>query len=191
MKIGTSWLFTLSLVVVALTATACDSDSNGGEEGIGPPENITRIIVTLQTGDGANVAMYTASDPEGSGTMQAQTITVLNGVTYEGSIELFDDDIANATDRNITEEISEERDGHRFFFTYTADEGDASRVSVVPSDMDNNGLPVGLEFQLTTTQGGVAAGNLNVVLSHFADQSKGASPGAQTDVSVSFPLVVQ
>lgn len=191
MKTHTPWLFFLSLVVVALTFMACDSDGNGGEEGGGPPENITRVVITVETGSGANLATYTAADRGDGLGFQAETMNLMGGVTYTGTIEVFDDTIASAPDRNITDEIREERDAHRFFFTYAAVEGAAGRVMAVPTDLDNNNLPVGLEFQLTVSQGGVAAGSLTVILSHFGAQPKSASPGGQTDVEVSFPIIVR
>jgi len=189
MKTYTSGLFLFLLAVVAGTFMACDSDSGGGEEGVGPPENITRLEITLATSGGAPIGTFTASD-EGSG-FQAERITLMSGVSYVGTIDIFDDTIVSAPDRNITDEIRDEQDAHRFFFSYAADEGAAGRVMAVATDLDNNNQPVGLEFRLAVTQGGVAAGNLTVVLSHFGAQPKSSSPGGLTDVEVSFPIIVQ
>lgn len=189
MKRYLSRLVFFLLAGIALTFTACDSDGGGDDEGVGPPENITRLEITLATSGGAPVGTFTASD-DGNG-FQAETISLMSGVSYVGMIEVFDDTILSASDRNITGEISDEQDAHRFFFSYAADEGDAGRVMAVATDLDNNNQPVGLEFQLAVTQGGVAAGNLTVVLSHFGAQPKSSSPGGLTDVEVTFPIIVQ
>lgn len=169
---------------LALTMTACDS-TEPDDNGAGEEELITRVVLTL-TGGGQTIVAE-ASDPDGDGTnFQIDALSLAAGTTYSGSIELFDD----IHDENITEEVEEEADEHQFF--YTVQGGLANRLTVTVTDTDGNGLPVGLDFTLTVSQGGAASGTLNVVLSHFDEEPKtGTGRSDETDVDVTFPVTVQ
>ena len=86
--------------------------------------------------------------------------------------------------------VEEEADEHQFFYTV---EGDAaSRMTVEITDVDINDLPVGLEFTVSISSGGAAAGVLNVVLFHYDDVEKdGTSQSAESDIDIDIPVTIQ
>ena len=176
-------LFLLALVFLGVSA--CDSVEPPADNGPGEEELITRVVLTL-TGGGETI-LATFSDPDGDGTnAEVDQITLAEGTTYTGTIALFDD----ANDENITEEIAEEDDEHQFFYTVVG--AAADRVTITVTDRDANGLPVGLTFTVVVSEGGSDAGVLNVVLSHFDEEPKtGTSRSSETDVDVTFPLVIE
>ena len=166
-----------------LLVSGCDSSEP--DDGIGEEELITRVVITL-SGGGETVTAE-ASDPDGDGTdFQIDTISMTDGVTYQGQIELFDD----PNSENVTDEIEAEAEEHQFFYTVAG--GLAGRVSVVITDEDANGLPVGLEFEIADSGQGPASGTLRVVLSHYdASPKNGIDRSDETDVDVTFPVVIE
>ncbi len=66
-----------------------------------------------------------------------------SNTTYSGSIELLNE--AETPAEDITEEVTEEKEEHQFFFTVGG-----SITEVIYTDEDDNGDPVGLSFALTT-----------------------------------------
>ena len=173
-----------SSMFVCLLLAACDG-VEPTDQGAGDGELITRVTLTLK----ANGETVTASavDPDGDGAGFQIDELVLNAAnSYTGSIEVADE----VNDQDITAEIDRESDDHQFF--YTPGGGVADRLTVVVTDQDINGLPVGLEFQAITTAGGAATGTLNVVLSHFAQGPKdGTNRSDDTDIDVTFPVIIQ
>ncbi len=178
--------FALSLFL--FTMSACDStepdDPHAGEE-----ELITRVVLTL-TGGGQTVTA-TADDPDGDGVgIQTETIVLQNGVTYTGSIALFNDLADEPEEENVTAEIEDEDDEHQFF--YTVGGSVQNGVTVTITDQDGNGLPVGLDYTVAVANGSTGTGTLNVVLSHYDDGPKnGTDRSDETDIDVTFPLTVQ
>jgi len=181
---ATYLVYTVTFLLFAGVFAACDS-TEPDPEGPGEEELITRVVVTLTAG--GQTVTATADDPDGDGAnLQIDSITLAAGTTYTGTVELFDD--INGED--ITEEVEEEADEHQFF--YTVGGGIAGRVSVAVTDQDGNGLPVGLRFTVTVTDGGAASGTLNIVLSHFDEEPKnGTDRSDETDVDVTFPVNIQ
>ena len=87
-------------------------------------------------------------------------------------------------------EVEEEADEHQFFYTPSA--GIADRISVAIDDTDSNGLPLGLEFTVTVTDGAAATGTMQVVLSHYDEGPKdGVNMSDESDVDVAFPIEIQ
>lgn len=177
-------LYILIAFVAPILVAACDS-SEPDDDGPGEEELITRVVLTL-IGGGETVTAV-ANDPDGDGTnFEIDTIELAAGVTYNGSIELFDD----PNGENITEEVEDEADAHQLF--YTPGGGVAGRLSVTVTDEDPNGLPVGLEFDLSDSGAGAATGTLRVVLSHYDEEPKnGVDRSDETDVDLTFPVTIQ
>jgi len=175
----------LTLVLFTLVFAACDS-TEPDDDGAGEQEFITRLVIELDDGQG-NTPTATANDPDGDGTnFQIGTLNLTAGMTYTGSVKVFDD----INNEDVGEEIEEEDDEHQFF--YTAQGGAAGRVTVTITDQDENGLPVGLAFTLTVSAGGAATGSLNVVLSHYDEAPKdGINRSDETDIDVTFPVNIQ
>lgn len=177
------------LAFVMLVLSGCDS--NEPDEGAGEEEFITRVVLTLTPQGGGTAVTAVASDPDGDGTnIQFTTLSLRAGTTYTGALTFFDD----LNDEDVTEEIEEEDDAHRVF--YTPGGGVASRLAVTVTDRDENGLPVGLDFTVAVSAGAAATGTLNLQLAHYDGVDKRASdtaqnrPGTETDIDVTFPVAI-
>jgi predicted component of type VI protein secretion system len=180
-----SLLLVSALLLVAFTATGCDS-TEPDDHGAGDEELITRIQLTLTAPQSPQVVAE-ATDPDGDGAnLTIGTLVLKAGVTYSGTIGVFDD----VNGENVGAEIDEEADEHQFFFIPGGQA--ASRLSIAATDSDSNGLPVGLTFTLATTPGGAGQASLRVILSHFDDDPKdGVSQSDETDIDVTFPVTIQ
>lgn len=165
-------------------STACDSDEP--TDGPGEEELITRVILTLTPMGGNADLIIEANDPDGDGAgFTIGSIDLTAGVTYTGTIAVRDD--VNGED--ITEEVEAEADEHQFFYIPGGDA--ASRVTVAIDDQDGNGLPLGLEFTLTVSDGGDATGTMQVVLSHYDEGPKdGVNQSDESDVDLEFPVTI-
>lgn len=173
-------------LILLLLATGCDSTEPDEDNGAGEEELITRIRLTL-TSPTVPTATVEATDPDGDGAnLTIGTLGLRAGATYSGTIEVFDD----VNDLNIGEEVEEEGDEHQFFFIPGGT--NASRLTVQATDSDSNGLPVGLDFSLSVSDGGTGQATLRVILSHFDDAPKdGVNQSDETDIDVTFPVTIQ
>jgi len=115
---------------------------------------------------------------------------LMANTTYQGSIELLNETESPAED--ITEEVAEEDDEHQFFFQVI---GNAD-IMVTYTDMDDDGNPIGINFTLTT--GAASTGSLTIVLRHLLDKNAAnvsdgdiTNAGGDTDIEVTFPIVIQ
>lgn len=175
--------FILPLLFITLIA-GCDA-TDPDPEGVGEEELITRLAITL-TANGQSVT-YEANDPDGDGTgLQIDPMTLQSGTVYTGNIAVFDD----VNDEDVGAEIAEEDDEHQFFFVPGGSA--AARLTVVATDQDENGLPVGLSFQVAVADGGSGSATIQVILSHFDDAPKdGVNRSDETDIDVTFPVTIQ
>ena len=177
--------YTFGLLFFLSALAACDS-TEPDDEGAGEEELITRVVLTLEAA--GETVTATADDPDGDGVdIQVETLTLTPGTVYDGTIEVFND-LAEEAEQNITAEIEAEDDEHRFFYTVTGLEDD---ITVAVTDTDENGLPVGLDFQVTVAGDASGSGTLNVVLSHYDEQPKnGIDRSDETDIDVTFPVEI-
>lgn len=179
----------LSAMALLVVFTGCDS--NEPDPGAGEEEFFTRVMISLSGDDGSTVTA-TASDPDGDKSDIQFTLLALEaGVTYTGSITLFDD----INGEEVTEEIAEESAAHLFF--YTPQGGVANRLTVTRLDTDSNGAPLGLQMRVVVSSGAAAAGTLNVKLAHYdneadkrADHTATSRPGSELDLDLNFPVSI-
>jgi hypothetical protein len=203
-----------SIAAVLLAATSCSKDNPAAPPaGAGDPENISRVTITLTPAGGGTAVTSFIQDPDGTQLPQppaapSATLALTPGVTYNGTIELLNDiDPSNVI--NITDEVHEEGNFHRFFYTITANAEtprdslslptpDASRKITIPvSSLDKDTQsptpqPLGITFQvLVDATAPSGATTLNVQLHHF-EEAKGDGLGKtfDTDLDVSFPVQV-
>jgi hypothetical protein len=176
--------------VLLLVYSGCNDDdpASSGDPGPGEEELITTVTLTLTDASDANnivTVQWRDDDGPGGNDPVIGTLTLMAGTTYNGSIQLLNEQENPA--ENITEEVEEESDAHQFF--YTAEGDIAARVAIAYTDQDGNGLPVGLSFTVTVSAGGAVSGTLNVVLSHFDEIAKdGTSKSNETDVDIDLPV---
>jgi hypothetical protein len=188
--------FNRAVPVFALAASvalaACDDDPVAID--VNEEELITQVTITLTpVGGGADI-VTTISDPDGLGPLppQAQTSAVAldAGTTYNGSVRFLD--ASDPTDiEDITLEVAREDDEHRVFYTVAGLAGVS--VPLASLDVDGNGAPLGLNFQVVVDAGQAAGtGTLQVLLSHYDDGPKGdgLTPSDETDIDVTFDISV-
>lgn len=199
-----------ALVTGAAMLAACGDDPSSPPPGAGDPENISRVTVTLTPVGGGSAITSEIVDPDGSVLPNppqppSATLALTKGVTYNGTITLLND-IQPSNTINITDEVTDEGDFHRFFYTITADTL-AARDSINLPPLDNTRLvtignlntdtqipaqPLGVTFTVTV-DAAAPSGNttLNIQLHHF-EQAKGSGLGTvfDTDLEVNFPVSV-
>lgn len=199
MKIQLLALATLSSFAI----TGCD-DGGGGADN--ENEVITTVVLTFTPSSGAP-RIATFNDPDGDGG-QAPTVDPVNLTpgNYALTVQL-ENRLANPQ-VDITEEVSEEDNFHLLLFTGTAVVGPATSNTTGPlahsyTDMDGNGLPVGLTNAIAASPG---TGQLTVTLRHLPPEEppvKAADTvskvrtsgfdaiGGSTDAQVNFAVTVQ
>jgi hypothetical protein len=176
------------LLAGALTFVSCEKDD---PEIPNEEELITTVAVTF-TG-GGQIITLTSRDLDGDGP-NAPVITQTGGnfqnsTTYSGSV-LFLNELENPVE-DITEEVAEEAEDHQVFYQITNNLG-----TFVYSDLDADGKPIGLIFNFTTSNSGT--GQIQVTLRHLPNKSANGvangeitNAGGETDVQVTFPVVIQ
>lgn len=185
------------LAITIASTIALSSCSNDDEDSFPLPVNeeevITTLTATLSPVSGGETITLQLRDLDGDGP-DAPVITVSGplsiGTTYNGSLDLLNETESPAG--SITEEIEEEDDEHQFFYTASNDLATFSY-----SDADGNGNPIGLAFTMTTSAT-AASGNVTIILRHEPNKtadgvSNGniANAGGETDITATFPVVLQ
>lgn len=179
------------LLTTTLFLTSCSSDDDGLQPVV-EEEVITTLKVTLVGGGETIMLEYRDLDPDGP---TPPTITVssplMANTNYVASMTLLNE-LENPAE-DMTEEIEEEADEHQFF--YLVGTGlDITNLTYL--DFDGNGKPLGLSFSFDT--GAASQGDFTIVLRHepnkdAAGVSEGdiTNAGGDTDISATFPLVIQ
>ena len=178
-----------SVIVISSVFYSCkDKDKDPSNPApINPQELITTVKLTLtDASDSNNTFTVQWKDADGPGALAPviDTLVLDTSKTYNAVVSVLDETKSPVDD--ITTEIKEEAESHQFFYTLSSNL--TGRVSITRTDKDLNNLPVGLELQLSTTAGTSAQGTLNVVLSHYDGVPKTASPSAESDIDITFPV---
>lgn len=178
-----------SVIVISSVFYSCkDKDKDPSNPApINPQELITTVKLTLtDASDSNNTFTVQWKDTDGPGALAPviDTLVLDTTKTYTAVVSVLDETKSPVDD--ITTEIKEEAESHQFFYTLSSNL--TGRVSITRTDKDLNNLPVGLELQLSTTAGTSAQGTLNVVLSHYDGVPKTASPSAESDIDITFPV---
>ena len=187
----------LSIAVAAtVSLTACKKEEKpSGPSGGGPPneeELITTLILSFT--DIADPSQtyelrFTDSDGDGGAAPVLVTDTLPAGRTLGLLVGLLDESV-NPVD-TVTNEVQAEAEEHQFFFQVSG-----AAMTVAYADQDANGQPVGVLNTVIT--GAPSEGTITVTLRHQPD--KGApgvaggditNAGGETDIEVTFPLVIQ
>ena len=175
------------LAIVLVTQFFIHSCTNDTSNPVNEEEVITTVSLTL-TGGGQVIAL-TSRDLDGDGPNPPAVTASGNlapNITYTGAVAFLNETQSPAGD--ITLEVAEEGADHQVFYQLAAGLG-----TITYTDLDLNGKPIGLTFNLTT--GNVGVGNLTVTLRHLPNKSAlGVSTGditnagGATDADVSFPV---
>jgi len=164
-------------------------------------EIITDVVLSWIPTAGGDTIVARAQDTDGEGPLDLEIldpISLSESTDYTLAISLRNE----IEGEDITEEIMEEDDEHMFFFAFTEDifaepHGDGNidnrEDEVLYTDMDDNGLPVGLSTLWTTAcVDGDSMGEFRVVLKHQPDIKTATSTSMDggTDVDLTFTLSV-
>jgi hypothetical protein len=193
---GRPRLAAYSLVAVLALLSACHDKPSEPIPGGGDPENISRVTITLTPVGSGTAVTSERVDPDGTQLPQpvgaAQgTLALQKGKTYNGAIALLNDlDRSNII--NISNEVHNEANFHRFFYTFSC-----AGVSVPESSLDKDtqspAQPVGLTFQVVVDAAAATSTNctMHVELHHFEqDKGNGLGTNFETDLSLDFPVTI-
>lgn len=190
--------FTSTVAMGVLLLSACTKENKDAakpvDPGAGDQEVVTKVTVHLTNiADTTQHVMASWNDPDGEVGSQLPTVQELvlkPGANYRGELELTDATKNPAFD--ITEEIEEEADEHRFHFTFTASTGSGANMAITILDQDADGQPLGLNFRIETSTV-TGTGNFNINLRHFGEgTTKSNDPTAgETDLLIDFPVKIQ
>ena len=189
----------LALLFATLFLFSCEDDDVPPEEN--EEEIITDVTLTFTPDDGGTPITATAEDPDGEG---PQDLAVIDDIVLsENTTYTLTMDLLNSIEgESITEEVEEEDEEHMFFFAWTdglfsdpdgdGNLGAGNRDDAVNyDDSDDDGNPLGLETTWTTADAG--NGTFRVVLKHQPDikSTTSDSTDGETDVDLSWNLLVQ
>ena len=176
-------VFSLVVLLSLITYQSCDKED---PTPLNEEEVITTVKITQTpegNGDAVTLTFFDADGPLGNIEPTIISSGPLTSATmYAVVIALANETLTPAV--NISEEVAGEADEHLFCFDATGD------IVITYEDEDENGLPLGL---LTTwVTGTPGAAEVTVTLRHQAGTKTGQCPGTgETDVEISFPLVVE
>jgi hypothetical protein len=178
------------LIISSLLLNSCgitDHDHDNDND----HDYATTVILTLITNSiPADTVSATWKDLDGPGGALPSIIDTLklrSGITYRGTIELYNESKSPRTD--ITAEIREYSYEHQFFYTPSASISNTIEWSI--TDTDKNNLPVGLQFEVLTKTSTVQGGSINIVLSHYDSITKdGIRKSLESDIDIDYPIII-
>ncbi len=181
-KIITATLFFACLTILF---TSCKKET--GVE-LNDEEIITDVQLTFinQLNGASSIFNYQDADGPGGMVPTQDSILLDANANYKLSIKLFNKTVTPIED--ITLEVIEEAEAHRFYFIPSS-----NTISINTTDVDGNGVPLGLQSNVTTTSTG--AGNLRVILRHYpgtppnkqiSDLENNTKSGSDIDVTFGF-----
>lgn len=173
----------------AMFLTSCKKE-------VGEEENEEEVITTMRltfmptTGGSSMTYQFEDMDGPGGANPTVDPIVLQPNMGYNVSIQLLNKTTNPAED--ITEEVNEEAEAHRFYFAPSA----GSNITVTNLDNDPDGMPLGVTSTWNT--GTAATGTIRVTLRHYAGNPPNKalsdlvnSSKSATDLEVDFTTRVQ
>ncbi len=179
----------IAIVISIIALSSCETKD---PELPNEEELITTLKYTLTPANSADAIVLTFKDLDGDG---GQTPVISGGTlqantAYKGILQLSNDLASPVI--NISEEIKTESDVHQFFFSTSI----GLNLAVSYDDFDGVGKPLGLTTKIQT--GTASSGKLTITLRHEPNKSATgvaqgniANAGGETDIEVSFDLVIK
>jgi len=191
MTYPTTKFIAAAFLFVALAA--CKKEDDPAPTPVGPNESelITTLILTFTDPELNEVfeMRFRDLDGEGGNAPVITTVPLPGGRAFILRLRVLDE--SGSSPVEITNEILAEANDHQFFFDV-----EGADLAISYSDQDGNGKPLGL--QNLAISGAASSGSLKVTLRHELDKDgEGVSngditnAGGDTDLEVSFPLVVE
>lgn len=187
--IGRSLRTALAFAAMALLASSCDhlDDPHDHTDDHDAVTTVTLTLVAQGTNDTTSVTWEDLDGIGGNNPGRIDTLFLRPATIYLGSVTF--ENRAKTPIENITEEVLEDADEHQVFYAVSNSLG---QVQIL--DKDGRGLPLGLVYSLSTAATAAAVpGTLTLSLYHFDSESSksGTDPADETDVEVSFPLILR
>lgn len=180
--------FTISILLSL--STTMNSCGDKVEEG----ELITTVQLTLNLpGDSGKIYTWQDLDGPGGNSPILPDTLVLSQVTpggnpYGGNLEFFNKQ--GGKNENITLQIEKEKNNHLVCYEISSlTMQPQSGLSILPTDKDDQSLPVGLKTEWTTKM--ADKGNIWIRLKHQPSIKNGSCNVGETDVEVAFPYVIR
>ena len=185
---GRMMLMSVLAMTFALFGTSCDhlDDPHDHDHDHDAVTTVTLTLVAQGTTDTTRVTWEDLDGIGGNNPNRIDTLFLKPGSIYVGSVQF--ENRAESPVENINEEVLEDANEHQVFYAVSNSLG---QVTVL--DKDGKGLPLGLVFSLSTTTAAAAVpGTLTLSLYHYESESSknGTDPADETDVEVTFPLLV-
>ncbi|NRT12700.1 type 1 periplasmic binding fold superfamily protein [Flavobacterium sp. 14A] len=184
-----------ALIMATVVAFSSCSNDDSTDAPVNEEELITTVTAIYTPANGGTAITLQYKDLDGEGA-NAPVITVSGNFeknkTYNGVLT-FKNELATPVD-DITLEIIEEGVDHQVFYQKTGNLN-AFTYGTSASNLDANGLPVGLQSVFTTTD--AATGTVTITLRHQPSKSANnvaagdiTNAAGSTDAEVSFPITV-
>ena len=184
---------TIKLVSIAATvATICIGCKKDKDPVSTPPPvvNVSEVTTTMRltfvdSSNTSNIKYATFRDPDGDGGVGYDifdTIKLQPNKTWITTIILLNETVAPSD--TISNEVLEEANDHLFCFSSTG-----AGALVLRTDLDGNGLPIGLQSKWRTTAAG--NGTMQIELKHQPGIKDGTCAPGATDLAVNFQVIVQ
>lgn len=180
--------FSLFLSAATLVLSSCEKDKEEEHE----EEVITTMQLTFVPQGGGSTVTFKYDDPDGDGgnAPTIDQIVLAPNKTYNVILQLLNKTVNPAED--ITEEVEEEDDAHRFYYAPSV----SSNITVANLNNDANGVALGTTSTWTTT--GTGTGTMRITLRHYAGNPPNKAAGdlvnsskSATDIEVDFNTRVQ
>lgn len=174
--------------LISAVVTSCSKDDTAPEEN--DNELITTVrVLAVATDNTADTLKFQWKDADGDGPGQPviDQVKLVAGKTYKVQLLLLDE--TKTPVDNVTEEIEEEAQDHRFYFEPSA------AITVADLDKDKNNVTLGLNSTWTTAVAG-GSGTIKITLRHYPNGGKAetdlvSSTKSSSDAEVVFPTLVQ
>lgn len=176
----------IAALVMAFAIVSCKKET--------PEENDNEVITTVEvhvTEQGtSNTLVFKWEDLDGIGGNNPVIEKILLNADKKYDVELVLLDKTKSPVENITEEVEEENEDHRFYFTPSS----GLALVVDGLDLDDSGVPLGIHSQWSA--GAAGSGSIQVLLRHYPNGGKEASDPAtsgksSTDADASFPVEIR
>lgn len=177
-------ILSASAALALLFVSACGHNAepgHGGNEG----EVITTVILEWTPTMGGDTRRFVFDDPDGDGG-DPPTVDTIDLAAGDYDVQVLFENRLETPVEDITQEIADEAQDHQVFFTGSAVSGPASDspdAALVHGydDLDRNGLPIGLQNQLSASTGD---GELIVTLRHLPPLTGGPQKDETNAASV-------
>ncbi len=188
-RFGRIFLTSAFAASMSLFGTSCDhlNDPHDHDHDHDAVTTVTLTLVAQGTTDTTRVTWEDLDGIGGNNPNRIDTLFLRPATIYLGSVRF--ENRAKSPIEDVTEEVLEDANKHQVFYAVSNSLG---QLQVL--DKDGRGLPLGLVYSLSTALTTAAVpGVLTLSLYHYDSESSknGTDPADETDVEVTFPLILR